>query len=88
MTLVYLLIMNLGLGLFNLIPIPPLDGSHILENLLPASAAMKYDRIKRYGPFILIGVIMLDNFGHTGILNMLLLHPMKYLAYLLSGISF
>ncbi len=88
MTLVYLLIMNLGLGLFNLIPIPPLDGSHILENLLPPAAAMKYDRIKRYGPFILIGVIMLDNFAHTGILNMLLLHPMQYLAYLLSGISF
>ncbi len=88
MTLVYLLIMNLGLGLFNLIPIPPLDGSHILENLLPPTAAMKYDRIKRYGPFILIGVIMLDNFAHTGILNMLLLHPMRYLAYLLSGISF
>ena len=87
MTLVYLLIMNLGLGLFNLIPLPPLDGSHILENLLPPTAAMKYDRIKRYGPFILIGVIMLDNFAHTGILNLLLLHPMRYLAYLLSGIT-
>ena len=87
MTLVYLLIMNLGLGLFNLIPLPPLDGSHILENLLPPAAAMKYDRIKRYGPFILIGVIMLDNFAHTGILNFLLLHPMRYLAYLLSGIT-
>ncbi|HIJ36159.1 MAG TPA: site-2 protease family protein [Deltaproteobacteria bacterium] len=88
MTLVYLLIMNLGLGLFNLIPLPPLDGSHILENLLPPAAAMKYDRLKRYGPFILIGIILLDNFAHTGIFNLLLLHPMRYLAYLLSGITF
>ncbi len=88
MTLVYLLIMNLGLGLFNLIPLPPLDGSHILENLLSPSAAMKFNRFKRYGPFILIGVIMLDNFAHTGIFNMVLVHPMKYLAYLFSGINF
>ena len=88
MTLVYLLIMNLGLGIFNLIPLPPLDGSHILENLLPPAAAMKYDRLKRYGPFILIGIILLDNFAHTGIFNLLLLHPMRYLAYLLSGITF
>ena len=39
--LFYLLIMNIGLGLFNLLPLPPLDGSHVLENTLSPSAAQK-----------------------------------------------
>ncbi|MFP4087965.1 MAG: site-2 protease family protein [Desulfobacteraceae bacterium] len=88
MALLYLLFMNLGLGLFNLLPIPPLDGSHVLENLLPPRSAQKYQEVSRYGPFILIGIIMLDNFARTGILNTILLHPMRYLAQLFSGITF
>jgi Zn-dependent protease len=88
LTLVYLLFMNVGLGLFNLIPLPPLDGSHILENLLPLKASMKYREIGRYGPYILIGIIMLDNFAHTGILSRILIGPMRFLAGFFSGIPF
>ncbi|MCP4683710.1 MAG: site-2 protease family protein [Desulfobacterales bacterium] len=88
LVLVYLLFMNLGLGLFNLLPLPPLDGSHILENILSPSAAQKYREFSRYGPFILIGVILMDNFAHTGILQRILIGPMKYLAHLFSGINF
>ncbi len=88
LTLFYLLFMNVGLGLFNLIPLPPLDGSHILENLLPLNASLKYREIGRYGPFILIGIIMLDNFAHTGILSRILVGPMRFLAGFFSGIPF
>ena len=88
MVLVYLLFMNLGLGLFNLLPLPPLDGSHILENILSPTAAQKFREFSRYGPFILIGIILLDNFAHTGILQRILIGPMKYLAHLFSGINF
>jgi Zn-dependent protease len=87
LALIYLLFMNLGLGLFNLLPIPPLDGSHILENLLSPAFARKYREIGRYGPFVLLGIIMLDNFAHTGILNRVLIGPMKYLAHAFSGIN-
>jgi len=87
-TLFFLLIMNIGLGLFNLIPLPPLDGSHIAENMLPLKAAMSYRSIGQYGPFILIGIIMLDNFANTGILSRVLIGPMRYLAGLFSGIPF
>ncbi len=83
--LVYLILMNMGLGLFNLLPIPPLDGSHVLENVLSPSAAQKYRSFGRYGPFLLIGIIMLDNFAHTGILNRMLIYPMFYLAHLFAG---
>jgi Zn-dependent protease len=88
MLLLYMLIMNIGLGLFNLLPIPPLDGSHVMENLLPFRAAQRYREIGRYGPMIILGIVMLDNFAHTGIIARLLIGPMKYLARLFSGINF
>ena len=88
LALIYLLFMNLGLGLFNLLPIPPLDGSHVLENLLPLRAAQNYRAFGRYGPIIILGIVMLDNFAHTGILNRILIGPMKLLARVFSGINF
>ena len=83
--LLYLILMNVGLGLFNLIPIPPLDGSHILENLLPARASLAYGKFRRYGAFIQIGVVLLDNFAHTGILNRVLVYPMIWVSHLFAG---
>ena len=87
-TLIYLLFMNIGLGLFNLLPIPPLDGSHVLENVLSLNVAQKYREFRRYGPILILAIVMLDNFAHTGILNRVLIGPMKYLAHLFSGINF
>ena len=83
--LLWLILMNIGLGIFNLLPLPPLDGSHVLENLLPPAAAQKYRTLGRYGPFILIGIVMLDNFAHTGIISRILIVPMFYLAHLFAG---
>ncbi|HDZ89384.1 MAG: site-2 protease family protein [Deltaproteobacteria bacterium] len=83
--LLWLILMNLGLGIFNLLPLPPLDGSHVLENILPPAAALKYRVFRRYGPLILIGVILLDNFAHTGIISRILIGPMLYLAHLFAG---
>ena len=45
---------NIILGLFNLTPIPPLDGSKIVGSLLPYELSLKYERIAPYGFFILI----------------------------------
>ncbi len=87
-TLIYLLFMNIGLGLFNLLPIPPLDGSHVLENTLSPNAAQKYREFGRYGPILILAIVMLDNFAHTGIINRILIGPMKYMAHLFSGINF
>lgn len=49
--------LNAILGVFNLLPIPPLDGSKILCALLPASLARPYLRLERYGMFILVLVL-------------------------------
>lgn len=83
--LLWLILMNIGLGLFNLLPLPPLDGSHVLENLLSPRAAQKYREFGRYGPFILIAIVLLDNFAHTGIISRILIGPMFYLAHLFAG---
>jgi Zn-dependent protease len=47
-------IYNLIFGIFNLLPIPPLDGSHVLEQFLPPRARMVYNQYARYGMFLLI----------------------------------
>jgi Zn-dependent protease len=47
---------NLALMFFNLLPIPPLDGSHILRNMLPYNALNTYDQFGRFG-FILIIIL-------------------------------
>lgn len=45
---------NLGLAMFNLIPVPPLDGSKILAGLLPAAAAYAYLRLETFGYLIIL----------------------------------
>ncbi|HOC06359.1 MAG: site-2 protease family protein [Bacillota bacterium] len=54
----YLLIYNVFFGVFNLMPIPPLDGSKILFNLLPQRYYYIYLTLEQYGPFILILVLV------------------------------
>lgn len=52
-------LLNLGLGLFNLIPLPPLDGSNVLMCLLKPQAAAKYSKIRYYSRYIFLGLVLL-----------------------------
>lgn len=54
----YGLVINLVLAFFNLIPIPPLDGSHVLYHLLPPQLGMRYREFGRYGMLLLLGIMM------------------------------
>ena len=53
---------NLVLAFFNLIPIPPLDGSRIVMGILPDDLAIRYSRIERYGFLIIFGLLFLGLF--------------------------
>ncbi|MBI2711326.1 MAG: site-2 protease family protein [Bdellovibrio sp.] len=57
--------LNFALGIFNLIPLPPLDGSKVVSIFLPYEAARKYEALTQYTFFILMGLLL------TGALNML-----------------
>jgi len=56
--LVNFIAINVFLAMFNLLPIPPFDGSHIVEGLLPEDAARAYARLRPYG-FILLFTLLL-----------------------------
>ncbi|CAC9640532.1 FIG004556: membrane metalloprotease [uncultured Gammaproteobacteria bacterium] len=53
---------NLILGVFNLLPLPPLDGSRVVSALLPNHLAYEYNKLERYGLFILVGLLFLGVF--------------------------
>ena len=64
----YMIMINLGLGLFNLIPIPPLDGSKVLTAILPERTYFKLMDYERYGFIILI--ILINTPIFNSLLNM------------------
>jgi Zn-dependent proteases len=57
MMMVYGIFFNLLLAFFNLIPIPPLDGSHVVKYLLPPAWAMQYERAGRFGLLLVFAVV-------------------------------
>ena len=56
--LIYFMLTNLGLMVFNLLPFPPLDGEEILVYLLPPAMKMKWETIRPYGPYILLFLLV------------------------------
>ena len=61
--LLYIVIININLAVFNLIPIPPLDGSRVLTAVLPARLyykVMQYEQYIIYGVFIILMLGWLD----------------------------
>lgn len=69
---------NLSLAFFNLIPIPPLDGSRVLTGLLPPQQAYQYSQLEMYGPMLLIGFIMVDSFLQLRLIATWISIPMQF----------
>lgn len=86
--LVNMVLLNTGLGLFNLLPIPPLDGSHVLENILPSTVALSYQKIRRYAPMVFLGVLIADHYLKFNIFGRILSYPIIVTAKLFAGQKF
>lgn len=53
-----IMIININFAIFNMLPIPPLDGSHILKQLLPYDLARQFEALERYSMIFLIIILM------------------------------
>jgi Zn-dependent protease len=81
----YSLILNVGLGLFNLIPLPPLDGSNIVMCLLPNNLAAKYSKLRYYSRYIFLGLILLQYVPVLNFVPDLIFAPLSYLRMIITG---
>ena len=80
---------NLALGVFNLIPLPPLDGSKVVGGLLPRALYEPYLSFERYGWLLLLGLVAVNlalNFAlDISIIGSVLLAPLQLLFWLATG---
>jgi Zn-dependent protease len=58
---------NIILAVFNLLPLPPLDGFHVVEGLVSNATYIRLQGFERYGSFVLLGLILISNFANINI---------------------
>ncbi len=81
-----LVLLNLMLAVFNLLPVAPLDGFKIALGVLPRAIAIPFERTERFGIVILLLIVLADSFLNTGILSRILFPAISTMARLFLGL--
>jgi Zn-dependent protease len=80
LALTYFVMINVFVAFFNLLPIPPFDGSHIVEGLLPPSLAQAYGKLRGLGMALFFVLVALSWYGPTsGILGHVIGPPIEWM---------
>ena len=87
LNLLYFMLINVGLGIFNLIPIPPLDGSKILRGFMKDKHVYIIDYMERYGGIILLAVVFLGRITGFSIFGRLIGPLINAVVHFFSGIN-
>jgi len=76
----YFILINVFLALFNLLPLPPFDGSHIVEGLLPRNLASHYRRLRPFGLVLFFGLLLVVPyfFPSLNIIERVVLPPVEW----------
>lgn len=81
----YGVLINLVLCAFNIIPIPPLDGSKILMGVLPRQQAYEFSKLEPFGPFILLFIIMFGRMIGFNVIWLIISRFVTTFNYLFTG---
>lgn len=73
--------LNVALCFFNLIPVPPLDGSHVLLGILPEKMADAIEPFFNQGFLLLLGLIIVSRFLHIPVFDYLIWKPMAFIMH-------
>jgi len=79
------ILLNVSLAVFNLLPVAPLDGFKVALGLMPRQYAYDFARLEQYGPFILVGIILLGSLPGLNLMGLIFDVPVGALLQLILG---